>query len=63
MPVDGNTYYAIRTTETVILARPLLRRSKPHSHDGVTITVRLTVRWVRRLAMQFDRFRPIKDYR
>jgi len=53
----------IRTTETVILARPPPRRSKPHSHEGATITVRLTVHWVRRLAMQFDRFRPIKVYR
>jgi ABC-type multidrug transport system fused ATPase/permease subunit len=53
----------IRTTETVILARPPPRRSKPHSHDGATITVRLTVCGVRRLEMQFDRFRPIKAYR
>ena len=53
----------IRTTETVILARPPPRRSKPRSHDGATITARLTVCWARRLEMQFDRFRPIKAYR
>jgi hypothetical protein len=53
----------IGTTETVILARPPPRRSKPHSREGVTITVRLTVCWVHRLATQFDRFRPIKVYR
>jgi hypothetical protein len=57
------TLTTVIRTETVILARPLPRPSKPHSHEGATITVRLTVRWVRRLAMQFDRFRPIKVYR
>jgi len=57
------TITVIRTTETVILARPPPRRSKPHSREGVTIRARLTVYWVHRLARQSDRFKPIKVYR
>jgi len=53
----------IRTTETVILARPPPRRSKPRWHGEAIIWVRLTVCGVRRLEVQFGRFRPIKVYR
>ena len=63
IPTMATRITVIRTTETVILARPPPRRSKPRSHDGATIMVRLTVCWVRKLAMQFGRFRPIKVYR
>src|SRR5271165_2561721 len=51
---------AIRTTETVILAHPLPRRSKRHSHGAATIAVRLTAHLGRRLVMQFDHSRRIK---
>ena len=63
IPTMATRIMVIPTTETVILARPPPRRSKPRSHGGATITVRLTVCGGRRLEMQFDRFRPIKAYR
>jgi hypothetical protein len=50
----------INTTEALILAPPLPSRSKPRSHDVVTIADRLTVCLDRRLAMQFDHFRRIR---
>jgi hypothetical protein len=50
----------VSTTEGLILACLLPRRSKPRSHDVVTIADRLTVCLGRRLAVQFDHFRRIK---
>ncbi len=53
----------IRTTETMNLAHPLPKCSKPRLHNGAIIAVLLTVCGVRELAMRFDRSRPIKAYR
>ena len=50
----------VSTTKGLILACLLPRRSKPRSHDVVTMADRLTVCLGRRLAVQFDRFRRIK---
>jgi len=51
---------AIRTTKTETLAPPPPERSKPPSHNGAIIAVRLTGFGVRRLAVQSDHSKRIK---